>query len=112
EVVSGLEALGRSAGVTMFMTLLSAFGLVLSRHAGQDEVLVGTPVAFRPRSEFERSVGCFLNTVPMRVDTAGAPTFTELLARVKEMSLAAFDHQQAPFERLVAELAPGHDLSR
>ncbi|WP_051779158.1 non-ribosomal peptide synthetase [Streptomyces sp. NRRL S-241] len=112
EVVSGLEALGRSAGATLFMTLLSAFGLVLSRHAGQDEVLVGTPVAFRPRSEFERSVGCFLNTVMMKVDTTGAPTFTELLGRVKEMSLAAFDHQQAPFERLVAELAPDHDLSR
>ncbi|WP_330330994.1 amino acid adenylation domain-containing protein [Streptomyces sp. NBC_00536] len=112
EVVSGLETLGRAAGTTMFMTLLSAFGLVLSRHAGQDEVLVGTPVAFRPRSEFEHSVGCFLNTVLMKVDTAGAPTFTELLARVKEMSLAAFDHQQAPFERLVAELAPDHDLSR
>ncbi|GAA0272202.1 hypothetical protein GCM10010302_07250 [Streptomyces polychromogenes] len=112
EVVSGLEELGRSAGATMFMTLLSAFGLVLSRHAGQDEVLVGAPVAFRPRSEFERSIGCFLNTVPMRVDTGGAPTFAELLARVKEMSLASFDHQQAPFERLVAELAPDHDLSR
>jgi amino acid adenylation domain-containing protein len=111
-VVSGLEGLGRSSGATLFMTLLSAFGVVLSRHAGQEEVLIGTPVAFRPRSDFERAVGCFLNTVLMRVDTGGAPSFRELLARVKDMSLSAFDHQQAPFERLVAELAPDHDLSR
>jgi non-ribosomal peptide synthetase component F len=112
DVVDGLEALSRTAGVTLFMTLLSAFGVVLSRHAGQDEILIGTPVAFRPRSDFERAVGCFLNTVVMRVDTTGQPTFMELLTRVKDMSLAAFDHQQAPFERLVAELCPDHDLSR
>ncbi|MEU9634607.1 amino acid adenylation domain-containing protein [Streptomyces tendae] len=112
DVTAGLEEAGRRSGATLFMTLLSAFGVVLSRHAGQDDVLIGTPVAFRPRSEFERSIGCFLNTVLMRVDTSGRPSFTELLARVKDMSLAAFDHQQAPFERLVAELAPDHDLSR
>ncbi|MFF8473420.1 amino acid adenylation domain-containing protein [Streptomyces sp. NPDC015414] len=112
DVVAGLEKVSRTAGATMFMTLLSAFGVVLARHAGQEEVLIGTPVAFRPRSEFERAVGCFLNTVVMRVDTAGQPSFAELLGRVKDMSLEAFDHQEAPFERLVAELSPDHDLSR
>ncbi|MEU6592568.1 amino acid adenylation domain-containing protein [Streptomyces sp. NPDC046881] len=112
EVVTGLESLSRSAGATLFMTLLSAFGVVLARHADQEEVLVGTPVAFRPRSEFEQAVGCFLNTVVMRVDTGGRPAFRDLLARVREMSLEAFDHQQAPFERLVAELVPDPDLSR
>ncbi|MFJ3084593.1 amino acid adenylation domain-containing protein [Streptomyces halstedii] len=111
-VVEDLEALGRKHGTTLFMTLLAAFGVVLSRHAGQDEVLIGTPVASRPCSEFERSVGCFLNTVLMRVDAGGEPTFGELLARVRDMTLDAFDHQQVPFERLVAELAPDHDLSR
>ncbi|WP_158553978.1 non-ribosomal peptide synthetase [Micromonospora deserti] len=112
EVVDGLDELCRSQGVTLFMTLLAAFGVVLARHSGQEEVLLGAPVAFRPRSEFERSVGCFLNTVVMRVDTTGQPSFAELLARVKDMALAAFEHQQAPLERLVAELAPEHDLSR
>ncbi|MBF8184510.1 amino acid adenylation domain-containing protein [Nonomuraea sp. K274] len=112
EVVAGLHAVGRAHGVTPFMTLLSAFGVVVARHAGQDEVLVGTPVSFRPRSDFERSVGCFLNTVVMRVDTGGRPSFADLLARVREMALASFDHQEAPFERLVTELAPNHDLSR
>jgi amino acid adenylation domain-containing protein len=112
EVVEALEALGRVYGVTLFMTLLAAFGVVLTRHAGQDAVLIGTPVASRPRSEFERSVGCFLNTVLMRVDVGGAPTFAELLTKIKHTTLDAFDRQQVPFERLVAELAPEHDLSR
>ncbi|MEU9247353.1 amino acid adenylation domain-containing protein [Streptomyces sp. NPDC048385] len=112
DVVAGLESLARSTGATLYMTLLAAFGAVVSRHAGQEELLIGTPVAFRPSSGFERSVGCFLNTVLMRVDTAGRPSFKELLSRVKEVSLEAFDHQQAPFERLVAALAPDHDLSR
>ncbi|WP_242895208.1 non-ribosomal peptide synthetase [Actinomadura litoris] len=112
DVVDALDDLGRARGVTPFMTLLAAFGVVLARHAGQDEVLVGAPVAFRPRSGFERSIGCFLNTVVMRIDTGGQPSFAELLARVKNTVLHGFEHQEAPFERLVAELAPEHDLSR
>ncbi|HET9893411.1 MAG TPA: amino acid adenylation domain-containing protein, partial [Streptosporangiaceae bacterium] len=90
----------------------AAFGVVLCRHAGQDEVLIGTPVAFRPRSDFERSIGCFLNTVIMRVDTTGEVSAVQLLHRVRDMALSAFDHQQAPFDRLAAELATDHDLSR
>lgn len=112
EVARGLDELGRAQGVTLFMTLLSAFGVVLARHTGQDEVLVGTPVAFRPRSEFEGSIGCFLNTAVMRVDASGQPSFAELLDRVKTTALAAFEHQNAPFERLVVQLAPEHELSR
>jgi amino acid adenylation domain-containing protein len=112
EVVAGLQDVGRAQGATLFMTLLSAFGIVVARHAGQEQVLVGTPVAFRPRSDFERSIGCFLNTVVMRVDTGGRPSFADVLARAKDMTLASFDHQQVPFERLVTELAPDHDLSR
>ncbi|WP_329205926.1 amino acid adenylation domain-containing protein [Streptomyces sp. NBC_00683] len=108
----GLRTLGRETGATLFMTLLSAFGVVLSRHTGQRQLLVGTPVANRSRPEFEELVGCFVNTVPVRVDLRDEPVFTELLGRVRDSALAAFEHQQVPFSKLVGAHVAERDLSR
>ncbi|WP_162257903.1 non-ribosomal peptide synthetase [Kitasatospora sp. Root107] len=107
-----LRELSLRNGGTLFMTLLSAFGVVLSRYTGQDHLLVGTPVANRERAEFEDLVGCFLNTVPVRLDLHGEPGFDELVRRVTDSALASFAHQEVPFGKLVAELAPERDLSR
>ncbi|MFG3289587.1 amino acid adenylation domain-containing protein [Streptomyces sp. NPDC048179] len=109
---AALRELSRAHGATLFMTLLSAYAVVLSRWSGQDRLLVGTPVANRPRAEFEDLPGCFLNTVPLRVDLDGDPGFGALLGRVRDSALAAFAHQRVPFGRLVGELAPERDLSR
>ncbi|WP_432062763.1 amino acid adenylation domain-containing protein [Streptomyces sp. S1] len=112
ELSRKLRELSRERDSTLFMTLLSAFGVVLSRHTGQERLLVGTPVANRERAEFEDLVGCFLNTVPLALDLRGAPAFGELLGRVTDHALAAFEHQGVPFGRLVTELTPERDLSR
>src|SRR5258708_4857454 len=88
------------------------FGLVRSRVGGQGEVLVGLPIAGRNRSEVEGLIGCFLNTVVLRADLAGAPSFLELLAQVRDVTLEAYAHQDLPFERLLEELRPERDLSR
>ena len=106
EVARALDALGREAGATPFMVLLAAFQVLLSRWSGQDEVVVGTPVANRALPELEGLIGFFANTLALRGSLAGEPTFRALLARVREATLAAFDHQDVPFERLVEELAP------
>ncbi|MFD8386588.1 amino acid adenylation domain-containing protein [Streptomyces sp. NPDC059679] len=103
---------GRARGATLFMTLLTAFGTLLSRHTGQTDLAVGTPVLGRPRSQTEDVVGPFINTLVLRCDLAGDPTFAELLDRVREMTLTAFAHDDLPFEQLVEELRPERDLSR
>ncbi|HVR95631.1 MAG TPA: amino acid adenylation domain-containing protein, partial [Thermoanaerobaculia bacterium] len=110
--VSGLRALGLAQGATLFMTLLAGFQALLQRYSGQDDVVVGTPVAGRNREELEGLIGLFLNTLPMRGDLCGEPSFRELLGRVREASLDAYALQDLPFEKLVAELAPARDLSR
>ncbi|MDQ4132559.1 MAG: amino acid adenylation domain-containing protein [Actinomycetota bacterium] len=112
QVGRALQALARAEGASPFMVLLGAFGVVLARHAGVDDVVVGTPVAGRVRPELERLIGFFVNTLVLRTDLAGDPTFTEALARVRDTTLDAFDHQDLPFERLVLELDPVRDLSR
>ncbi|HEX7242084.1 MAG TPA: condensation domain-containing protein, partial [Longimicrobiaceae bacterium] len=112
ELAERVRAAGRAAGATPFMLLLAAFQLLLSRYAGEDDVVVGTPVAGRTRTELEGTVGFFANTLALRGDLSGDPTFAELLARVRETTLGAFAHQDLPFERLVEELRPGRDLSR
>ncbi|HKH47032.1 MAG TPA: amino acid adenylation domain-containing protein [Thermoanaerobaculia bacterium] len=105
---SGLSAavreLSRREGVTPFMTLLAAWAVLLGRHAGQDDLLLGMPVAGRNRQEIEALIGFFINTLVLRVDLAGAPAFGELVGRVRESSLGAFSHADIPFERLVEEL--------
>jgi amino acid adenylation domain-containing protein len=112
EVVQRLQALSGHEGATLFMTLLAGFQVLLSRYSGQQDISVGTPVANRNRAEFERLIGFFANTLVIRTDLSGRPSFRELLGRVREGCLGAYDHEDMPFERLVAELQPQRDLSR
>jgi len=112
EILDELKKLSRREGVTLFMTLIAAFKALLYRYTGERDVLVGTPVAGRNRREFESLIGIFINTLVLRTDLSGEPTFRELLSRVKEVSLGAFANQDAPFEKLVEELRPERDLSR
>jgi amino acid adenylation domain-containing protein len=112
ELVSRLKTLGRGEGATLFMTLLAGFQLLLSRYSGQTEVLVGTPVSNRGVADIKGLIGNFVNTVVMRTDLSGNPTFRELLARVRDVAIAAYTHQDVPFERLVSELHAERDLSR
>ena len=94
------------------MTLVAAFNTVLYRYSGQDDILLGTPIAGRMRPETADLIGAFINTLVLRTDLSGDPTFGVLLERVREMALAAYAHQDLPFEKLVAELNPQRDLSR
>ncbi len=112
ELVSKLKTLGRGEGATLFMTLLAGFQLLLARYSGQTDVLVGTPVSNRGVADIEPLIGNFVNTVVMRTDLSGNPTFRELLARVRDVAIGAYTHQDVPFERLVSELHAERDLSR
>ncbi|MFF4159223.1 amino acid adenylation domain-containing protein [Streptomyces sp. NPDC001678] len=111
-VMDRLRELSRSEGATPFMTVLSAFLVLLHRYSREEDIVVGVPVAGRGRPEVERLIGLFTNTLALRTDLSDAPTFRELLARVRGVSLGAFAHQELPFERLVEELHPRRDLSR
>jgi aspartate racemase len=110
-VVEALRLLGREEGATLFMTLLAAFGVLLMRHSGQEDVVVGTPVAGRNRSDIEGLIGFFVNTLVLRTDLSGEPTFRELLARVRDVALEAYAHQELPFEKLVEQVNPERTLS-
>ena len=112
ELSERLDALVRSEGVTPFMPLLAAFQVLLMRHSGQEDVLVGTPVAGRSQREVEGLIGFFVNTLVLRTNLSGAPSFRELLARVRDMCLGAYAHQELPFEQLVEALQPERDLGR
>jgi amino acid adenylation domain-containing protein len=105
-----LEALSRGEGVTLFMTLLAAFKILLARYSGESDIVVGTPVAGRSHVELEGLIGCFLNTLVLRTDLGGEPTFKQLLARVRETAVGAYAHQELPFEQLVEELQPARSL--
>ncbi|HKH43542.1 MAG TPA: amino acid adenylation domain-containing protein, partial [Thermoanaerobaculia bacterium] len=109
---AAVEEVSRREGATPFMTLLTAWAVLLGRHAGQDDLLVGAPVAGRNREETEGLIGFFVNTLVLRIELTGAPTFAEALRRVREAALEAFTHQDLPFERLVEELAERRDPSR
>ncbi|MFL6124429.1 amino acid adenylation domain-containing protein [Actinophytocola sp.] len=111
DVVTRLRAVSREQGATLFMTLLAAFQLLLSRYTGSTDIAVGSPIAGRVRPELEGLIGFFVNTLVLRTDVSDGPSFVELLGRVRETALGAYANQDLPFEQLVAELAPVRDLS-
>ena len=111
-VAAGMTDVARAAGGTLFMGLFAVWAAVLGRWCEQDDVVVGAPVAGRDRAELEPLIGFFVNTLVLRVDIGGDPTFSELLARVRETALGAYAHADVPFEKLVEDLAPQRDLSR
>ena len=109
---SAIAELSRRENVTQFMTLLAAFLTLLYHYTGQIDIVVGAPIANRNRSEIENVIGFFVNSLVLRVDLSGDPSFSDLLKRVRKVTLEAYDHQDLPFERLVKELNPERDLGR
>ncbi|MEP6915300.1 MAG: condensation domain-containing protein, partial [Acidobacteriota bacterium] len=105
-VTQALKAISQREGVTLFMSLLAVFVAVLARETGQTDVVVGSPIANRNRAETEDLIGCFMNPLPLRVDTGGRPTYRELLRRVRTVALGAYAHQDVPFDLLVRTLHP------
>jgi len=112
DLSRALARLSRESGCTLYMVLLAAFQVLLSRWSGQEDIVVGSPIAGRTHRELEGLVGLFLNALPLRTRLTGNPSFLELLGRVREMTLEAYAHQELPFEKLVAELQPQRDLAR
>ena len=107
-----LETLSQQEEVTLFMTLLAAFKILLYRYTQQEDIAVGSAIANRNRSEIESLIGFFVNSLVLRTDLSGNPTFRELLSRVKEVALGAYAHQDLPFEKLVEELHPERNLNQ
>jgi amino acid adenylation domain-containing protein len=110
EVERTLRRLGQQQGATLFMTLLTAFNILLARYSQRDDILIATPMSGRTRKELEGLIGLFVNTLVLRTDVSGNPTFQELLARVRETALQAYTHQDLPFEKLVEVLKPDRNL--
>ena len=111
DFTEGLKALSRREGVTLFMTLVSAFQVLLHRYSGQNDILIGTPIAGRSNLGLENLIGYFVNTLVLRTDLSGDPSFRELLAQVRVVALDAYANQDMPFEKLVEVLNPQRDPS-
>lgn len=107
-----LKTLGHQENATLYMVLLAAFNTLLLRYTGQEDIVVGSPVANRNRTEIEPLIGFFVNTLALRTDLSGNPTFRDLVRRVRDVAAQAFSHQDLPFDQLVDELQPERDLSR
>ena len=111
-LLARLRTLAQSERATMFMVLFAGFQALLARYTGQEDIVVGVPIANRTRTELESLIGFFVNTLVFRTDASGNPTVRELLRRVRSVALGAYAHQDLPFEKLVEELQPRRDLSR
>lgn len=111
-LVSALVALGQQHRATLFMTLLAAFKALICRWTGQSDLVIGVPIAGRLRPEYETLVGCFTNTLVLRTNLGGDPTFRELIGRVRTVALGAYAHQEIPFELLVRELRPERTMGQ
>ena len=112
SLTAELKKLSNAERVTLYMTLLAVFKILLSRYSGQSDVVMGTPIAGRNHLATEGLIGLFVNTLVLRTSLSGDPSFRELLDRVREVTLGAYAHQDLPFEKLVDELQPERDMSR
>ena len=111
ELWEKAQRVARAEGLTPFMLLLTVFQALLVRHTGETDICIGSPIAQRPRVETESLIGFFLNTLAFRTDFSGDPPFRELLRRIRATTLEAFEHQDAPFEKIVEELRPTRQTS-
>src|SRR5205823_1042408 len=109
---TALTDLAHDEGATPFMVLLAGFGAVLQRYTGQDDLLVGSPIAGRTQPELEHLIGLFVNMLALRVDLTGGVTFRQLIRRVRETALGAYVHQELPFEKLVDALQPTRTVNQ
>lgn len=112
ELVSQLRDLGGCEGVTLFMTLLAAYQILLYRYTDQEDIIVGVPVGNRDQPELKQLIGCFVNTLALRMDMSHDPTIPQLLSRIRKVCLGAYEHKDLPFEKIVEELLVERDLSR
>jgi amino acid adenylation domain-containing protein len=111
DVTAGVRTFSQQQGVTPFMTMLAAFNATLFKHSGQEHIVLGTDIANRTTAETERMIGFFINLLPIRTDLSGNPTFLDLVLRVRESALAAYAHQDIPFDKLVEDLQPERSAS-
>ncbi len=111
QMTRNLKEFCKQNEITPFVALMTTFCILLSRYSGMDDLIIGSPVSGRNRTEVESLIGCFINTLVLRVDLTGKPTLTELMDRVKQVVFNAYNHQDVPFEKLVNELQPERDMS-
>ncbi|WP_369616315.1 amino acid adenylation domain-containing protein [Flavobacterium sp. CFS9] len=111
KLSASLNTICKEEGVTLFMLLLSAFKILLSRYSGQEDICVGTPIANRTQAELEGMIGFFVNTLALRSDLSGDPSFKDVLSRVKQTTLEGYDHQLTPFEKVVDRVVTSRDRS-
>ncbi len=111
ELTASLKSFARGEGATLFMVLLAAFETLLYRYTGQDDILIGSPIAGRTQPETKELIGLFINTIVLRADLSNNPTFRELVRRVRQSAFSFYENQDVPFEKLVEELQPQRDLS-
>jgi amino acid adenylation domain-containing protein len=112
DLADQLQRVGRGQNATFFMVLLAAFKVLLLQYSGQEDILLGTPTAGRLKRDFEGLIGFFVNSLVLRTDLSGNPSFAELVQRVRKTSLEAFEHQSVPFDQLVEVLQPDRSLDR
>jgi len=112
SLTASMEALAKAEGATFFMVALAAYQVLLFRYSGQTDIIVGSPIANRNRSEIDHLIGCFVNTLPLRGDLSGQPSFRQLLRRISQTCVAAYTHQDVPLELLVEKLKIKRDPSR